>query len=781
MALQINVNGVDRTSLIAWNTVEVQENLTDQVDTLRFGYSKYGSSTFVPVVLDEVTLYQDAVKIFGGNIVDIQEMSLVDEIKYQVVVKDYTHAMDSFLVVESYQNKPVINVIIDILNTYINKNNRIGIATFETNEIWSAGSADTTNYRVGSQGRRLTSSGSTTTAYRDVALNLQPTGYATSDYIDIDVYVDTIANLSSCVMKLGNTAMSVYYSKSITGLTSGWNRVHLLKSGFSTTGSPSWSSIARVQLEVTAVAATTVNVTFDNWNEHKASAFTCNASFSATQIISYMAFNYIQPSKAFQKMAQLFQWQWYVDENKDIHFFSKFTDPAPFNLTDTGGNYVPRSLVIKRNADQLRNSIYVRGGEYQGSAINDDLSHQVDGTNKLFKLAYKYTDYSLTVAGTSRAVGVENLDSYTSNVGAKQTVFGTANVTIGDAAARTRQAQQVITTAHGRRNGVKLRVRKVGAPVDNLQVQFFSDSGSNTPSGSSTSTTATVAGGSLTTSYVETTFTVTGAVLNAGTTYHVVITRSGANDAANYYQIDAGAQSDYDGLSNTYNASWSAGTNKLYFIELLDFDVLYNFNEKVLKFNTAPALATSIVWNGKPYFPVIAQYKDNASISSYGETQHIIVDPTIKSTAGAQQRAQQEILEWSAEALEASYITRQSGLHAGMTQNVQSTLRGLDEDYLIKTVTARARGPNDFEYQVSLVTTKTMSLLYFLQAQILKDQNAIVINDDELLNKIEGISESVSVSSSYSTLVCTERVWSNDAGTTTSRLLYDGTTCDVWN
>jgi hypothetical protein len=486
MALQIYVNGVDRTSLIAWKSVELQENLTDQVDTLRFSYDKFGSSSFIPAVLDEVTLYQDAVKMFGGNIVDIQETSLVDEIRFQVVVKDYTHAMDSFLVVESYQNKPVINIIIDILNTFINKNNRIGIATFETNEIWSAGSADTTNFRVGSQGRVLTSSGSTTTAYRDIALNLQPTGYSTSDYIDIDVYVDTISNLSSCVMKLGNTAMTTYYSKSITGLVSGWNRVHLLKSGFSTTGSPSWSSISRIQLEVTAVAATTVNVTFDNWNEHKASAFTCNASFSATQIVSYMAFNYIQPSKAFQKMAELFQWQWYVDENKDIHFFAKFTEPAPFDLTDTSGNYVPKSLVVKRNADQLRNSIYVRGGEYQGSAINDDLSHQVDGTNKLFKLAYKYTDYTLTVAGTTRAVGVENLDSYTSNVGAKQTTFGTANVTIGDAAARTRQAQQVITTAHGRRNGVKLRVRKVGAPVDNLQVQFFSDSGSNTPSASST-------------------------------------------------------------------------------------------------------------------------------------------------------------------------------------------------------------------------------------------------------------------------------------------------------
>lgn len=781
MALQILVNGVDRTSLINWDGVELQENLTDQVDTLRFSYSKFGSRTFVPNALEEVILYQDAVKIFGGSIIDVQDKGLVDMVMYQVVVKDYTHLMDRFLVVESYQSTPVINIICDILNTYINKNDRISISTFETNEVWSAGAIDTTNFRVGTQARRLASSGSTTTAYRDVSLNLEPSGFSTSDYIDLDVYVDTSANLSSCVIKLGNTAMTSYYSKSLTGLLSGWNHVHLLKSGFSSTGTPAWTAITRVQLEVTAVGATTVNVTFDNWQELKSTAFTCNNAYTATQVVNYIAFNYSQPSTAFQKMAELFQWQWYVDQDKDIHFFAKFTEPAAFDLTDTNGNYIPQSLVIKRTADQLRNSIYVMGGEYPANPINDDLTHQTDGTNKIFKLGYKYLDYSLTVAGVTKAVGIENISAYTSNVGAKQTNFGVANVSIGDAAARTRQAQQVITTAHGKRNGVKLRVKKVGAPVDNLQVQFFSDSGSNTPSASSTSTTATVAGGTLTTSYVETTFSVTGAVLNSGTTYHVVITRSGANDASNYYQIDAGTQGDYDGASNTYNASWSAGTNKLYFIELIDFDALYNFNEKVLKFSTAPTLATSVVWTGKPYFPVIALYKDNASISTYGETQHIIVDATIKTIAGAQQRAQQEILEWASEALEASFTTITSGLHAGQTINVQSTLRGLDEDYLIKSITARTRDPNNFEYRVSLVTTKTMSLLYFLQSLITKDEKDIVINEDEVLNKIEAINETVDVQSNYTTLLCTERDWSDDALTTPNPLVYDGTSCDRWN
>lgn len=793
MALQLYVNGVEKTSIIQWDSLQLTENLTDEIDTLSFQCSKFGSRTFSPVILDEVTLYQDSVKVFGGNIVDINEVSgAADHIIYQVTVKDYSHVMDRFLVVESYENKPVINIICDILNKYINKNDRVEIAMFETNEIWSAGSASTSTYRVGDQGRLLTSSGSTTTAYRDVTLNLQPTGFATSDYIDLDVNVDAPANISSVVIKLGNAAMTAYYSKDITSslTTTGWNLVHLVKSGFSTTGSPSWSSIARIQIEVTALASTTVNVVFDNWQMVKSSAFTRNGAQGALQSVSYIAFNYSQPSKALQRLAELFQWHWYVDQDKDIHFFAKLTELSPFNLSDTAGNHIYNSLVLRKSADQLRNSIYVRGGDYLASSITDNLSHQADGSNKFFKMGYKYQNYSLTQNSVAKAVGVENLESFTANVSAKQTTSGVANLSIGDAAARTRQSQQIIVTSNNaRRNSVKIRVKKVGAPVDNLQVQLFSDSGSNTPSASSISTAGTVAGGTLTTSYVETTFSFTGStVMSSGTKYHVVVTRSGANDASNYYQIDAGNLGDYDGVSNAYNgATWSANSNKFYFIELLDYEALYNFNEKLLTFQTAPAGSDVIVWTGQPYLPVIVQFKDNTSIATYGEYQHKIIDKTIKSTSGAQQRAQQDLLEWAAQVTEGYFVTYTAGLHAGQTINIQSTIRGIDEDYLIKSIRASARGPNQtgatdhIEYKVDVVSTKTMTLLYWLQAQATKDEKEVVISEDELLNKIESIYESVSVSEVYSSDLCTERVWSNDAGTTTSKLIWDGVSCDRWN
>lgn len=789
MALQIFVNGIERTSLIEWHTIELNENLTDEVDTLRFTYLKTASRSFIPGVLDEVTFFQGGVKIFGGNIVDINESVLQDSIMYSVTVKDYAHIMDRYLVVDSYTNQPAINIICDILNRYVNRNSRIGISDFEPDEIWDAGSADTTNYITGTQGRLLSNTNGVvsgaTVATRFVSLNLQPTGYsASTDYIDIDFYIDNRLNLNSCVIRIGDSTMTNYYSFNLSSLVlvNGFNHAHILKSAFIISGSPSWSSVTGIQLSVTSTASTTVNVTFDNWNVLNKDAFTSTNAYKATQLVSYIPFNYTQPSAAFKKLAELFQWQWFVDENKDIHFFAQLTEPSPFNLTDTNGTYIFRSLILNKNADQLRNSIYVRGGEYLASAITDDLTHQVDGTNKIYKLAYKYANYTLNKTGVRQAVGLDNIDAYSGNVGDKQTNFGVADQSIGDIIARTKIAQQIITTAHGRRNSIKLRIKKVGSPVDNLQIQLFSDSGSNTPSATSISILATIAGSSLTTSYVETTISFTGNVLDPNAKYHVVISRSGAIDASNYYKIDTGNKGDYDGLSNSYNgSSWSANSNKFYFIELLSYEALYNYNEKIITFQTAPLVSDTVQIIAQPYLPVIVQYKDNTSISTYGEYQHKIIDQSIKSNEGARQRAQQDILEWAQSALEGSYTTLTPGLHAGQTQHIDSAIRGINDDYLIKSITARPRDPNNMEYSVSIVTTKTMSMLYWMQQQVLKDEQNIVISDDEVLSKIESIFDTINLSSSYSTRICAIRVWSNDAGTTTNRLIYDGTACDVLN
>jgi hypothetical protein len=50
--------------------------------------------------------------------------------------------------------------------------------------------------------------------------------------------------------------------------------------------------------------------------------------------ITKIVFNQITISQAIKRLANIVQYDWYVDPDKDVHFFPKYTKLAPFNLTD---------------------------------------------------------------------------------------------------------------------------------------------------------------------------------------------------------------------------------------------------------------------------------------------------------------------------------------------------------------------------------------------------------------------------------------------------------------
>lgn len=790
MALTLKINGVDKSSVILWRTLNWSQGITSQVDTLSFGVQKFGSRTFRPNVLDEITLERDGERIFGGNIVSINEnIEAVERQIFTVTAKDYCHLMDRRLVSEKFTDTPVINIIIAVLNRYINRGSRIEIASLEESETWSGGAIDTDNFRIGDRARKITSNGTVQTMERNIYLNLQPTGFSSSDYIDIDAFVANIENLESAVLRLGDSTLTNYFEKNITSqLTAeGWNLSHSLISSFSTTGTPSWTNIRKIQLRVKATAATTVIVTFDNWQVVKSSAFTRSGAFNATQPVNYISFNYEYPSQCFQRMAELFQWNWYVDENKDINFFDKFEKSSEFNLTDTGGDYVYNSLVINSNADQMRNSIYVRGSDYLGATIMQDLSNQADSVNKVIHLGYKYQNYSLQINSVDIPVGVDNLDAFTDNLGARQIIEGGLSALVGNVSANSNQSQQVVVGKQGRRGSISLRVKKVGAPVDNFTVRIYADDGSNAPSATPLSASSVLAGGSITTSFQEYNFALVESSVNTlffdqNEKYHIRISRSGAVDAANYYAVEYSTSAQYEGYAYTGTAvpAWTQDQWALYFVESIDYDVLYSFQEKIITFATAPDAVDLIEWTGDPYYPVFVLYKENSSISLYGEYQFKIVDKSIKSREGARQRALQEVLAWAEQVSEATFVTYSDGLRAGQTINIQSDIRGLDENYVIQSISAYARGSGSLAYQIKCVTTKTLGILYWLQKQIMKDDRDVEISDNDLEDKIESIFENFGFSIEYNQTLLAGKVWSNDAGTTPNKLVWSGGADHIW-
>lgn len=140
------------------------------------------------------------------------------------------------------------------------------------------------------------------------------------------------------------------------------------------------------------------------------------AGFTTTNVdcpitINYIAFNHEIPSKCFQALAEAVNYNWYVDADRNIHFFDKFKKLAPFNLADDNDTYVFNSLRIEKDVSQIKNVVFVRGGEFRGATRSEEYS--ADGRQCIFNLSYKYAEApTVKRDGVIQTVGVDLLNDF---------------------------------------------------------------------------------------------------------------------------------------------------------------------------------------------------------------------------------------------------------------------------------------------------------------------------------------------------------------------------------
>lgn len=141
---------------------------------------------------------------------------------------------------------------------------------------------------------------------------------------------------------------------------------------------------------------------------HTTDGFTTTNVVGALTIGS-ISFNRLNVADCLQKLADAISYVWYVDYDKDIHFFPKNTEVGDA-LSDTSANYIYDSLEIIEDLTQLRNVILVQGGERESDAPRTEL-FSGDATRTQFALANKYASLpTVEVGGVAQTVGVEFLD-----------------------------------------------------------------------------------------------------------------------------------------------------------------------------------------------------------------------------------------------------------------------------------------------------------------------------------------------------------------------------------
>lgn len=309
-----------------------------------------------------------------------------------------------------------------------------------------------------------------------------------------------------------------------------------------------------------------------------------------------VVFNRITFSACLEKLSKLTGYQWYVDYSKNIYFFERNSIGSPFGLTDTNDSYIFESLVLSNDITQLRNRVYIRGGEAVGSSRTEYFDW--DSTSKTFKLGNKYSVVpTVTANGVAKTVGLDYI-----------------------------------------------------------------------------------------------------------------------NDEASY-------------------------------------DFLWSYQEKYLKASSAFSTANGtnvIVVTGLPLYPIQVQVEDPVSITKYGTYEYAKKDLTIRSKEEALKIAQTELQAYSDGLDEGGFETYSSGLRSGQIISIKSTIRGLDDSYLIQKVTVKQFTANSkYIYKVSLASLRTTSIIDLLIGLLRAEDRYIDDSSDETIEKSVFTIEKLKISEAF--------------------------------
>lgn len=125
-------------------------------------------------------------------------------------------------------------------------------------------------------------------------------------------------------------------------------------------------------------------------------------------IIEKAIWNYQTAAEAFNDLADLSGYMWYVDYNKVLTFCARDTNAAPFALTNTSANY--RKMKVRRTREQYRNKQIIRAGKDLTDPRTE--SFKGDGTRKTFSLSFPVGKApTATINAVAKTIGIKGVDS----------------------------------------------------------------------------------------------------------------------------------------------------------------------------------------------------------------------------------------------------------------------------------------------------------------------------------------------------------------------------------
>lgn len=333
-------------------------------------------------------------KIFGGTVSRVKDLNIrtLDNIEYEITGVDYTKIFDKKIVSDTWEDVDSRYIINNFVNTTVNYNSTLDDIDYDDNAAiqaeWIDGgdgnnpTVDSSDFMEGDAAGVFgwTNAGGTAT------WDATPTSKDLSDFFGVAngqptegrfmgwFKTSNQSDITTLSVRIGSAAG--HYGEFTITLTDStdWQYVEVKGVDASITGTPDWTATDYAQLRGVETGNGSIK-----WNGLRINA---ENSFTLFNVQSTLEFDdlrspQLKPTILINLMAKTWEYVWYVDYERDIHFVDKENDPSPFQLTDTSNNFI--DLKVGVDASNLGNRIIIRGGEKTSDSTYAQI---IDGTGE---------------------------------------------------------------------------------------------------------------------------------------------------------------------------------------------------------------------------------------------------------------------------------------------------------------------------------------------------------------------------------------------------------------
>jgi len=315
--------------------------------------------------------------IFAGVLTRVTQKNpkLLATVEYQCSATDYTKIFDKKLINDSWADVDARYIFNDALNTTINYNREIDDMDYVDNTAIQAEwiesgdggnpTVDTTNELQGTSAGSFpwTNSGGTATfsatpASADLSdLVGASSGTPTEGNFTLWYQRASAAGITSVMFRIGSDSSN--YAALTLDLEADTD-VHFARMKFADatiTGTPVWTACDYVAVVITETTSSSILI--DDLRVTAEGSFTM-FNFEETSVFDDVHAAFKKPTSFIDRLADTLSYYWFIDYEKDIHFFDRESTDAPYSITDTSNNF--DNLVVDVDTSQLKNRQTVRGG-----------------------------------------------------------------------------------------------------------------------------------------------------------------------------------------------------------------------------------------------------------------------------------------------------------------------------------------------------------------------------------------------------------------------------------